>query len=72
MNPLPENTHPTSVWPILLALGITLLIIGIISSPFVSAAGLVILLVALGGWTQENRSGEQAAPDPAESERRHA
>ena len=57
----PEAVHeaihlpPPSYWPIFLALGIVLIAIGIIFTVIISAIGIVIMLAAIVGWTQENR-----------------
>jgi len=40
-------------WPAALAFGITLLAWGIVTSWMISAVGLVIFIVALGGWIRE-------------------
>jgi len=56
----PEIHLPSpSYWPIILAFGMTLLAIGVVSSIFISIVGIVILLVAIVGWTWENRAAEQ-------------
>ncbi len=51
-----EHTPVHSIWPLLLAAGITLLMVGIVTSLVVSIVGVVAMLVALGGWTQQNRT----------------
>ena len=56
----PEHVPARSYWPLLLAVGIAFIIIGILVSLILSAVGVVITLFALGGWTLENR--EQAHP----------
>jgi cytochrome c oxidase subunit 1 len=48
-----------SYWPIILALGMTLIAIGMVSTIFVSLVGIVVLLAAIAGWTWENRVAEQ-------------
>jgi cytochrome c oxidase subunit 1 len=48
-----------SYWPIILAFGMMLIAAGAVSSVFVSLVGIVILLVAVVGWTWENRDAEQ-------------
>ncbi len=45
-----------SYWPIVMAFGLLLIAAGIIYSLIISAVGIIILLVALVGWTLENRS----------------
>jgi cytochrome c oxidase subunit 1 len=53
----PTEIHlpPSSYWPIVLAFGLTLIAIGIIFGLLISGLGLIVLLVAIAGWTQENR-----------------
>ena len=51
----PESNPPISLWPILLAMGLTALVAGVVTSLIVSLVGLVLMLVALGGWVQESR-----------------
>jgi cytochrome c oxidase subunit 1 len=46
---------PPSFWPIVLAFGVTLIAIGIIFGTLISLLGVIVLLVAIAGWTQENR-----------------
>jgi len=51
---------PPSFWPVTLAGGLVLIAIGVVSSFIVSILGVVILLIAVGGWAMENRSEEEA------------
>lgn len=53
----PSEIHlpPSSYWPIVLAFGLTLIAIGIIFGLVISVLGVIVLLVAIAGWTQENR-----------------
>jgi hypothetical protein len=44
-----------SYWPIVMAFGFFLLAIGIIYSLLISAAGILIVLVAMIAWVIENR-----------------
>jgi len=48
-----------SVWPIVLAAGLALIAIGVISNFVISLAGIVVLLVAVAGWTMENRAEQE-------------
>jgi len=51
---------PPSYWPIILAFGLVLIAIGVVSTIFVGVVGVIVLLVAIAGWTWENRStGEE-------------
>ena len=63
MNEKPEIHLPApSFWPIVLAFGLALIAVGVVSTIFVSIAGVVVLLVAIAGWTLENRVDGQEAP----------
>ena len=46
---MPRPTY----WPAVLALGITFIAWGIISSYLITAAGLLLFVVAIAGWTGE-------------------
>jgi cytochrome c oxidase subunit 1 len=60
MEDRPEIHLPSpSYWPIILAFGITLIAIGVVSSIFISLVGIIVMLVAIVGWTWENRAAEQ-------------
>lgn len=48
-----------SYWPIVLAMGMTFVAVGVVSSILISLAGLVVILVATAGWTFENRVAAQ-------------
>lgn len=50
----PEEAGP-SYRPILVAFAVLLLAIGMLSNVVVSALGLVLLLINIAGWVQENR-----------------
>ena len=52
-----------SYWPILLALGIVLIPIGILSLWEISALGAVIVLTAIMGWAWEARSEPKEQAD---------
>ena len=53
------GTHPEeaghSYRPILVAFAVLLLAVGMLSNLVVSALGLVLLLINIAGWVQENR-----------------
>jgi cytochrome c oxidase subunit 1 len=62
MDDHPEIHMPSpSYWPIVLAFGLTLVAIGVIATIFISLIGVVVILVAIAGWTWENRTAEQEA-----------
>ena len=54
------HVPPPSFWPIVLAGGLVLIAIGVISGLTVSIVGIIVLLVAIGGWAMENRAEEGA------------
>ena len=62
MNQTPEHIHlpQPSFWPILLALGVVLIAIGIVSTVIISAIGALLTLASIIGWTLENRATAQA------------
>ena len=57
-----DNENPNihlpapSFWPIVLALGVALIAIGIIYLLIISLVGVIIMLAAIVGWTLENRN----------------
>ena len=55
MKNTPETQVPASIWPILLAAGLTLIMAGVVSNVVVSIVGALLLLFSLGGWVQESR-----------------
>jgi len=60
MNEKPEIHLPgPSYWPIMLAFGLVLISIGVVSNFIVSIVGVIVLLVSVGGWTLENRAEDQ-------------
>ena len=50
---------PPSYWPILLAFGMTLIAVGVVTNFIVSIVGVIVMLVAIAGWTLENRALDQ-------------
>ena len=64
-----ESNPPISIWPIILAGGLTLMIIGVVTSLIVSIVGVVVLLASIAGWAQESRIfSMQEDEEPAEEE----
>jgi len=62
MNEQPEIHLPSpSYWPIALAFGMALIAIGVVSTFILSIVGVVVMLVAIAGWTLENRAAGQEA-----------
>lgn len=51
-----------SFWPFLLALGIAMSLIGVITKPEVVAIGLLLTLVSLAGWIREARHDYRSLP----------
>jgi hypothetical protein len=69
--PVGEEVHmpEPSLLPILNAVGVSLAIVGITISPFISAAGLVLFLVTLVKWVRAAR--RELAELPAEHHAGH-
>jgi hypothetical protein len=44
---------PSSIWPVTLATGVGLASVGVLTSPLVIAAGVLIILGALVGWIRQ-------------------
>jgi hypothetical protein len=63
-----ENVQLYSFWPILLAAGIILIPIGIVSLWEISALGLVIILSSIMGWAWEIRSEPEKNVNEEEEE----
>ncbi len=51
--PQPEKLPRPTWWPAALSLGVTMLLWGIVTSPVVTIAGLVVFAVSLIGWIGE-------------------
>ncbi len=50
-----EHLPGPSFWPVLLAVGVAMSLIGVITKVVVVVIGLIILVVALGGWIRDAR-----------------
>ena len=62
MDKNPESHLPaSSYWPIVLAFGMALIAAGVVSTIIVSIVGIIVVLVAIAGWTLENRVAEGEA-----------
>jgi cytochrome c oxidase subunit 1 len=48
-----------SFWPVVLAAGVVMMAAGVLWTPVITALGLAVLLIAIAGWTQENRVHSQ-------------
>jgi hypothetical protein len=58
MNEKLDTTPLLSYWPILLALAVLLIAVGVVSTFIVSIFGLFLLFVTIIGWVWENREME--------------
>ena len=56
----PSHGPAPSIWPVTLATGVGLAAVGVLTSPIVIAAGVVIAAAALLGWIRQ--ALEEAAP----------
>jgi hypothetical protein len=54
-DPLPERLSRPTYWPAVLAFGIFLIFLGVPTSWIVSAVGLILFGLAIGGWIGEIR-----------------
>jgi hypothetical protein len=57
--PLPAAIPEPTLWPAALALGITFLLWGLVSSMLISGAGAALSVVALTGWIRDLRHEKQ-------------
>ena len=64
----PQHLPKPSIWPILVAAGITMMVVGVLSHWLVSVVGIILLIVSLGGWTQENREQAHPLTEPEQEE----
>ncbi len=64
-NLMNENEYPAlySFWPILLALGIVLIAVGIVSLWEISVLGVTLVLTSIMGWVWEARNEPKEHPD---------
>ena len=53
--PRPQKMPEPSVWPAALALGIALLLWGLVTSLIITGTGLVLFFTALAGWIRDIR-----------------
>lgn len=59
---MPPSEHPEihlpspSFWPILLAFGVLLMAVGVVSISLISIIGVAVVLAAMVGWAWENRA----------------
>jgi len=60
MNARPTHGPTPSIWPVTLATGVGLAAVGVLTSPIVLAAGVLIAAAALAGWIRQ--ALEEAAP----------
>lgn len=51
----PEKLPAPSIWPVTLALAITFLVWGLVTSLIITGVGLALFAVALAGWIQDIR-----------------
>ncbi len=59
----PEGQRPSvhlprpTMWPAVMAAGISMLVAGLILNMFFSLAGVIVFAIALGGWIGDLRNG---------------
>ncbi len=54
--PRPESIPRSTAWPASMALGITFLAWGLVTSPVVLGVGIALLVLSLSGWIGEIRN----------------
>jgi hypothetical protein len=57
-SPLPEKLPPPTYAPVFVALGITFLLFGVVSSYIFSAAGAILIAASVAKWVGELMHGE--------------
>jgi len=65
LEPLPEKVPEATFAPAFLALGVTFLLFGIVSSYVFSGAGLVLMVWSIGKWIGELLRGDKSEPKRA-------
>ncbi len=68
---MPENqfTEPsTSIWPLLVAVGMALLVVGLLTTVVISLLGVVMIVFSVAGWTQEVRTLAPNIEEPEDGE----
>ena len=68
MNHTSETTPSISLWPLLLAVGLTLMVSGVVTTLVISLVGVIVLLVSLVGWVHESRLFGGLADEGEENE----
>ncbi|MGE5446056.1 MAG: hypothetical protein ACM3SR_15930 [Ignavibacteriales bacterium] len=56
--PQPEKLSRPTYWPAFMALGITFLGLGLVTTLLVSGVGFILIVIALAGWIREIRHGD--------------
>ena len=51
----PEKLPESGIWPVTLALGITFLVWGLVTTLIITGVGVVLFAVALAGWIRDIR-----------------
>lgn len=51
--PLPESIPRATIWPAVLALGIVASVWGVLTSLYLTVAGVIVSIVGIGGWIRE-------------------
>ncbi len=55
--PKPEHVPRPTYWPAVLALGVTFIFWGLITTPIIAGIGLLVGAIGLAGWIGELRHG---------------
>jgi len=57
-SPVPDRLPPPTYAPVFVALGVTFLLFGVVSSYIFSAAGAILIVVSAAKWVEELMHGE--------------
>ena len=58
VKPLPEKLPRPTYWPILVAMGVMMMAMGVVTNYVVTIFGFVLLVIAIAGWIGEIIYGE--------------
>lgn len=68
-----EHTPQISIWPLVMAFALTLIVVGIMATWIIALVGIAGLIVSIFGWASENRAADVEAQsvEVEREERRH-
>ncbi len=57
--PKPEHIPAPTYWPVLMAVAITFLAFGVVTSLFISGVGVILFFISLAGWIGDIRNEQR-------------